>query len=68
MSAAVFHWLPPPPLVEAEGKRRLAEAERAYEVVKPSCDLLGMTREQYIVEYLRLFPPLVWASSTTNVF
>lgn len=52
-----------PQYVQVEIARRQHAAEEAYAVVKPACDNLGMTRDQYIASYLANLPALTWTTS-----
>ena len=52
-----------PQHVQVEIVRRQREAEQAYEAVKPACDNLGMTREQYVAAYIANLPALTWTTS-----
>jgi len=57
---------PSVPSVAAEETRRLREAEGAYERVKETADLFGMSREEYVFRYLSMLSPLTWTASAST--
>jgi len=56
---------PAPSWVRFEERRRVEEAETAYEHVKETADLFGMSREEYVFGYLSTLTPLTWTATAS---